>query len=956
MGGGILDNKYLDLELAAMMFAGILVFTLGFEHISEKLEASLAEQQHFLMMLAKVYRELMILGFISLFLVLSIEFAAPWIDQCDHTNLLHFEFAHLLIFFWAMVYVCNALISVARLSQTRRGWDRIANTETRVLCHAVEQRLMSTVEGVGTGDITKLRPDKVAGKFIGGSGDDWRPAWMSIFPLGDTSFEDMEWKIMQRLFLRNFKLPEEFDYSKYIQSKLMEGLAESLEVRPVTWLITITLSSIYVGISKLSGLISGDAHRRMLGAATSDTDANCTATESHRRMLGAAACDPCFDENAGKPALDEDTAVARITVVILFGWFLVLGQCYVVFFVKRGVHRLIRHQGCLTPNHMPLFLRQLDAQLDVRAQLGRIKIFEAGGEAFFSACSNKVQVKFFDPQEPLAIEGDVGDSMFFIVSGSVDIVDGASQAILAELGGGEFAGEMSLLLGIPRSKSLICSAVQNTPSQSATIAVLTKEGLAELGEEFPHVVEKLKETAEQRQQMSQMEFKVHLNALNRGGDSSPKKAVVGTIGGAGDHGHGHGHEHGGGTLPGMGEHHHGHKGSKMVWADDILPQDVQRRFDVFTELCLLFNCFYAAFYVAHMLFIAIPSAKFSLAALPLVNGMLIAPSAIIMLFLAPLSAKYGCLLTNVLERDDELVATVTSERGATIALRNQIRTALMHHGIRVAHEKNIDPQDITPIDVARYAFEMFDDDVDHGITYKELRHGLPEFQIFLTKNQFRQVCRIIDPDQNGILTLDDWLKFMQATDDDIKNNDWGDALQAVKLRGKVKNALLRPAMALYWETAPPGAPEPTLREIVDKIFDEIDVAHEGEIQYRELKDALDAKDVSISPDEFKQMVSLIDHLHGDQKEANTGSTSDSVVVALPRVLTLVSARSLCSNLVGPVPHVHGDDRQRGRRFRRTAYVRHRRYALALDVYVSLQAPQFVSLCCFSGKREESKCC
>jgi CRP-like cAMP-binding protein/Ca2+-binding EF-hand superfamily protein len=675
----------------------------------------------------------------------------------------------------------------------------------------------------------------------------------------------MEWKIMQRLFLRNFRLPEEFDYSKYIQSKLMEGLAESLEVRPVTWLITITLSSVYVGVSKLAKLMSDDDHRRMLGG--SEVDPTCNITDTHRRMLGSAACDPCFDENAGKNPLDKETARVRIVIVIIFGWFLVLGQCYVVFFVKRGVHRLIKHQGCKTPNHMPLFLRQLDAQLDVRAQLGRIKIFEGGGDNFFNACSSKVEVKFFDPEEPLAIEGDVGDSMFFIVSGSVDIVDGSSNQILAELGEGEFAGEMSLLLGIPRSKSLICSKVQNTPSQSATIAVLTKTQLEDLARDYPDVVEKLRETAEKRQAMSQMEFKVHLNAMSADGTSTPRKtATVGAIGGA------HQDHHGGGTLPGMGAHH-GHKGSKMVWADEILPQQTQKRFGIFTELCLLFNCFYASFYVAHMLFIAMPSAKLSLAALPFVNIMLITPSAIIMFLLAPLSAKYGCLLSNVLERDDELIAHVTSERGATIALRNQIRTALMHHGIRVAHHKNMDPADITPIDVARYAFEMFDDDIDNGITYKELRQGLPEFNIFLTKNQFRQVCRIIDPDQNGILTLDDWLKFMQATDDDIKNNDWSDALQAVKLRAKVKTALLRPAMALYWETAPPGAPEPTLREIVDKIFNEIDVAHEGEIEYRELKSSLAEYGVSISADEFKQMVQLVDHLHGDKQDANTNTIS-----------------------------------------------------------------------------------
>ena len=116
MGGGILINDTLDLRMAGMNFVAILAFTLVWEHFTELLEEALEGQDHFLQMLSKIYRELMILGFISLMLVLSLEFSAPWVQ--DHRHLIHFEFAHLLIFFWAVVYTLSALVATYRLKKT----------------------------------------------------------------------------------------------------------------------------------------------------------------------------------------------------------------------------------------------------------------------------------------------------------------------------------------------------------------------------------------------------------------------------------------------------------------------------------------------------------------------------------------------------------------------------------------------------------------------------------------------------------------------------------------------------------------------------------------------------------------------------------------------------------------------------------------------------------------------
>jgi len=55
----------------------------------------------------------------------------------------HFEFAHLIIFFWACVYTANALVASFRLQQTITNWDRVENTNTIALCQNVEKQLLT---------------------------------------------------------------------------------------------------------------------------------------------------------------------------------------------------------------------------------------------------------------------------------------------------------------------------------------------------------------------------------------------------------------------------------------------------------------------------------------------------------------------------------------------------------------------------------------------------------------------------------------------------------------------------------------------------------------------------------------------------------------------------------------------------------------------------------------------
>jgi len=87
-----------------------------------------------------------------------------------------------------------------------------------------------------------------------------------------------------------------------------------------------------------------------------------------------------------------------------------------------------------------------------------------------------------DKGELLFEAGEVGDSMFVIVSGEVDVVRGGQ--VIARLGGGECVGEMAALDWEPRSATVRASA----PTQ---LVRLERNDLMDLLTDYPELVRSL---------------------------------------------------------------------------------------------------------------------------------------------------------------------------------------------------------------------------------------------------------------------------------------------------------------------------------------------------------------------------------------------------------------------------------------------------------------------------------
>ena len=87
-----------------------------------------------------------------------------------------------------------------------------------------------------------------------------------------------------------------------------------------------------------------------------------------------------------------------------------------------------------------------------------------------------------DTGEVLFETGEVGDSMFVIVSGAVEVVRGG--AVIARLGEGECVGEMAALDWEPRSATM-------RASQATHLVRLERNDLMDLLTDYPELVRSL---------------------------------------------------------------------------------------------------------------------------------------------------------------------------------------------------------------------------------------------------------------------------------------------------------------------------------------------------------------------------------------------------------------------------------------------------------------------------------
>jgi CRP/FNR family transcriptional regulator len=111
-------------------------------------------------------------------------------------------------------------------------------------------------------------------------------------------------------------------------------------------------------------------------------------------------------------------------------------------------------------------------------------LFGHADDATLDALAAALRVRRFRKAETVFHQGDPGDALFIVATGSVKVVlpshEGTEPAIVAVLGPGEFFGELAILDGAPHSATIV--AVEPTET-----LVLRREAFLELIDAEPGV-------------------------------------------------------------------------------------------------------------------------------------------------------------------------------------------------------------------------------------------------------------------------------------------------------------------------------------------------------------------------------------------------------------------------------------------------------------------------------------
>lgn len=121
--------------------------------------------------------------------------------------------------------------------------------------------------------------------------------------------------------------------------------------------------------------------------------------------------------------------------------------------------------------------------------------------------------KRLHPEDVLFEEGDPGDAFYIILSGSVDVYVRKINKHLATLGAGKFFGELSLMLGIPRTAAVIAK-------EETILFTINNRGFKKLLRENAGLAEVIvKELSKHQQELSERRKQLQEMGLDEQDDS-----------------------------------------------------------------------------------------------------------------------------------------------------------------------------------------------------------------------------------------------------------------------------------------------------------------------------------------------------------------------------------------------------------------------------------------------------
>jgi small-conductance mechanosensitive channel/CRP-like cAMP-binding protein len=121
------------------------------------------------------------------------------------------------------------------------------------------------------------------------------------------------------------------------------------------------------------------------------------------------------------------------------------------------------------------YARRIDA-------LSRVDLFQALDAARIHRLAQGMKMLIFGPEETILRQGDPGDSLYVLRTGSVEVRTGAGETArkVRTMAAGQFFGEMSLMTGAPRSATVVAAS-------DVESYVVDKESLQAILQETPEL-------------------------------------------------------------------------------------------------------------------------------------------------------------------------------------------------------------------------------------------------------------------------------------------------------------------------------------------------------------------------------------------------------------------------------------------------------------------------------------
>mmetsp|Transcript_11901 Transcript_11901/g.15446 ORF Transcript_11901/g.15446 Transcript_11901/m.15446 type:complete len:709 (+) Transcript_11901:144-2270(+) len=217
-----LDFSKLEIDWPILFgcFTGIILFSIMLELLMSFIETALHDHVYYLTMTRRIFKELTILGIITIVLIILASYADVPEEVFDTL-----EFAHLWLFVAEIAYLVQAIGTMRIVANVKQLWDKCFHHGFLAALHFYDNQKLK--------DRGVMKRIFMRGRRV-------------LFGKRYNEETVLELWILRAYFIKTHELPNDFDFSKYLRRSLSKKVANEIEISWITWMSMLVV--ILVGV------------------------------------------------------------------------------------------------------------------------------------------------------------------------------------------------------------------------------------------------------------------------------------------------------------------------------------------------------------------------------------------------------------------------------------------------------------------------------------------------------------------------------------------------------------------------------------------------------------------------------------------------------------------------------------------------------------------------------------